>query len=380
MLKNKIYRYFLIEIAKSFLTILFAFTAIAWTVRAVNFLDLIVDSGHALETYAIYSMLNIPGIITRFIPLSFLLALILSIIKFERQNELLILWTTGLKKISLANLFFKISFLILLIQLLFAVYITPYALNKSRTLIRTSNFDSLSAVIKERSFTDSFEAITFFVDKKDGNNTMENIFIRDNGNVLNNIIPKDDSETNTTIFAKKGIINNKKLILFDGIIQNLSKSSDLENIYFKKTEIIIDTLRPRTIKDPKLQETTTLTLINCALKFRNNDNKFYNCPILRGSSKNIIEVIARRVGMPIYIPLISLICCFMLSAVKKKKFKTLNKYIYFLISFFILIFAEILVRYSGFSDLNTSMYFLTPLILIPTIYLLLIKKLTFYKN
>jgi|TARA_B110000211_G_scaffold220643_1_gene267470 lipopolysaccharide export system permease protein len=380
MLKNKIYRYFLIEIAKSFLTILFAFTAIAWTVRAVNFLDLIVDSGHALETYAIYSMLNIPGIITRFIPLSFLLALILSIIKFERQNELLILWTTGLKKISLANLFFKISFLILLIQLLFAVYITPYALNKSRTLIRTSNFDSLSAVIKERSFTDSFEAITFFVDKKDGNNTMENIFIRDNGNVLNNIIPKDDNETNTTIFAKKGIINNKKLILFDGIIQNLSKSSDLENIYFKKTEIIIDTLRPRTIKDPKLQETTTLTLINCALKFRNNDNKFYNCPILRGSSKNIIEVIARRIGMPIYIPLISLICCFMLSAVKKKKFKTLNKYIYFLISFFILIFAEILVRYSGFSDLNTSMYFLTPLILIPTIYLLLIKKLTFYKN
>jgi lipopolysaccharide export system permease protein len=168
--------------------------------------------------------------------------------------------------------------------------------------------------------------------------------------------------------------------LFDGIIQNLSKSSDLENIYFKKTEIIIDTLRPRTIKDPKLQETTTLTLINCALKFRNNDNKFYNCPILRGSSKNIIEVIARRIGMPIYIPLISLICCFMLSAVKKKKFKTLNKYIYFLISFFILIFAEILVRYSGFSDLNTSMYFLTPLILIPTIYLLLIKKLTFYKN
>ena len=55
MLKNKIYKYFTIEILKSFLTILFAFTAIAWTVRAVNFLDLIVDNGHSVKTYLISS-------------------------------------------------------------------------------------------------------------------------------------------------------------------------------------------------------------------------------------------------------------------------------------------------------------------------------------
>ena len=67
MLKNKIYKYFTIEIFKSFLTILFAFTAIAWTVRAVNFLDLIVDNGHSVTTYLIYSLYNITNIITKFI-------------------------------------------------------------------------------------------------------------------------------------------------------------------------------------------------------------------------------------------------------------------------------------------------------------------------
>ena len=51
MLKNKIYKYFTFEILKEFLTILFAFTAIAWTVRAVNFLDLIVEDGHSIKTY-----------------------------------------------------------------------------------------------------------------------------------------------------------------------------------------------------------------------------------------------------------------------------------------------------------------------------------------
>ena len=59
MLKNKIYKYFTLEIMKLFLTILFAFTAIAWTVRAVNFLDLIVDSGYSVKTYLQFSIFNV---------------------------------------------------------------------------------------------------------------------------------------------------------------------------------------------------------------------------------------------------------------------------------------------------------------------------------
>ena len=109
MLKNKINKYFTKEIIKSFLTILFAFTVIAWTVRAVNFLDLIVENGHSVKTYFEFSLLNLTNIMTKFIPLSFLLALILSIEKFQRQNELIILWTSGLNKINIANLFFFIS-------------------------------------------------------------------------------------------------------------------------------------------------------------------------------------------------------------------------------------------------------------------------------
>ena len=110
MLKNKIYKYFSIEIIKSFLTILFAFTAIAWTVRAVNFLDLVVENGHSVKTYFLFSLLNMTNILTKFIPLSFLLAIMMSILKFQRQNELIILWSAGLNKIKLVNLFFSFIF------------------------------------------------------------------------------------------------------------------------------------------------------------------------------------------------------------------------------------------------------------------------------
>ena len=44
MYKSIIYKYFFSEVTKSFLIVLFTFTAIAWTVRAVNFLDLVIEN------------------------------------------------------------------------------------------------------------------------------------------------------------------------------------------------------------------------------------------------------------------------------------------------------------------------------------------------
>ena len=78
MLQNKIYLNYLIQIFKTFLIILFGLSIIALTVRAVNFLDLIVDSGYDVTTYFKYSILNLFGIAPKFVPLSFLLSLLLS--------------------------------------------------------------------------------------------------------------------------------------------------------------------------------------------------------------------------------------------------------------------------------------------------------------
>ena len=87
MLSNKIYKHFFLELSKYFFLVLFTFSAIVWAVQAVNFLDLIIEDGHAVSLYLNYSLLNIPKILTKFIPLSFLLALVLAILKFDDENE-----------------------------------------------------------------------------------------------------------------------------------------------------------------------------------------------------------------------------------------------------------------------------------------------------
>ena len=103
MLQNKIYQNYLQEIIKTFLIILFGLSIIALTVRAVSFLDLIVENGYPIASYFKYSFLNLFGIIPKFIPLSFTIALSIFILKHIKDSELLILWTSGIKKMEIVN-------------------------------------------------------------------------------------------------------------------------------------------------------------------------------------------------------------------------------------------------------------------------------------
>ena len=177
MLKNKIYKYFSQEILKNFITILVIFTAVAWTVRAVNFLDLMVNDGFTANIYLKYSFLNITNIAMRFVSLSFLLSLIISIVKFERQQEFLILWTIGLNKIKIINIFFFIGLLITLLQVLMSFFLNPFLLNKSRQLLKVTEVRQINNLLKSNEFTDSFKGITFYVAEKTKSNELNNIFI-----------------------------------------------------------------------------------------------------------------------------------------------------------------------------------------------------------
>ena len=112
-MKKTIYKYFFYEFLRLFAIVLFALVAIIWTIQAVNYLDLVTDDGHAFSIYIFYSSLTIPKIFTKLIPYAFLIASIFTILKFEKDNELIILWTSGLNKIHIVNLIFRISIVIM---------------------------------------------------------------------------------------------------------------------------------------------------------------------------------------------------------------------------------------------------------------------------
>ena len=374
MFKNKIYKYISLELVKSFILILFSLSLIAWTVRAVNFLDLIVDSGYSTSTYFIYSILNLTNIMTKFIPLSFLLALLLTIIRLERQNELLVLWTSGVAKFKVTNLFFLLSLMIFLIYIIFSTIITPTALYKSRTLVKQSGVDTVSNLIKPNNFSDTFKGLTFYVEKKE-NNVIKNIFIKDDSNNLNSLLPKSSSARNKTIIAERGVINKSKLILENGFIQSLQSDDTVKIIQFNKTLLNFDNLDNRVIKDVKIQETSTYKILSCLKNYYYNqipEGYIKNCP--KNNIAIVVETFSRRIIMPLYIPLISILISFILVYTKNKKTKIINRYLFFSLSFMLLVLSELLVRYSGISNIGFYTYFLIPLILLPILYFILLNN------
>ena len=384
MLRNKIYKHFFLELSKYFFFVLFTFSTIVWAVQAVNFLDLIVEDGHAVSLYLNYSLLNIPKIVTKFIPLSFLLALVLTILKFDSENELIVLWTSGLNKIKITNFFLKIALIVTFIQLFLATFINPNVLNYSRSLIKDSDLDLISSTIKTNEFNDTLEGLTMYVEEKNELGIMKNVFIRDDSHRLNPIENREKTSS-ITIFAKKGRLNSEtknSLILENGVIHAENKSKEIQVIKFKKTELFFDNLKTKSIIYPKVQETSSKILLSCFFQKTThtllkglNDLKCH-------TEEERVEVLAeinRRFGMPLYIPLLSLLSSFLLVSREETKIKGWYKYFYFGLAFTILITAEILVRYSGKSLTHGLFYYLLPLFCIPVVYIELVRRF-YYEN
>ena len=374
-MKNTIYKYFFHEFLRYFVVTIFALAVIVWTVQSVNFLDLVTEDGHSFSIYFTYSLLTLSKILTKLIPFCFLIAIILTIIKLEKDNELIILWTSGLNKIYIVNLIFRISLIIMLLQLFLTSLINPKLLNLSRGLLKNSELQFIPSLLKEKQFNDTVEGLTIFVEEKDANNVYKNIFIRDDGNILSSI-----GTTSSTIFAKSGFIDNDEnnLILYNGNIQKLKEDNTINIVKFQTTVLNLTGISTKSISDPKMQETSTLKIIRC-IKNNNTSTDMHNCSPTKKSFMDTKIEINKRFGMPIFIPLISLVCSFLLSSRNDKKIYSYNKYIFFFISFVILALSEIVVRYSGISWTHTAIYYLIPLGMIPIFYLTLLRKFK-YEN
>ena len=366
MLQNKIYQNFFIEISKSFLVILFGLSMIALTVRAVSFLDLIVDNGYSVSNYFQYSFLNLFGILPKFIPLAFLLALTIFISNHLQDSEFTILWSSGVKKTKIVHLLFYISAIVFLVYLLLTIIITPYYLSKSRQLLSNDKVNSFLPTIKKKQFSDTFKNFTFFVENKN-NNEIENIFLHDKGNSLKGLASNKKDKSETTILAQKGIVKDKRLLLLKGqIIYSKEDNLDNEIIEFEQMNVNLRDLNTSTIKVPKLQETSTIQLLNCFFK-----KTFYN-RICDGELKQeVTAVLFRRIFLPLYIPVLSLICSLQLIRSEKKY---LNKFSVFIYSFVLILITELTVRLTGINLAIRTAFAFMPFILFFLFYSFLVFK------
>ena len=167
--------------------------------------------------------------------------------------------------------------------------------------------------------------------------------------------------------AESGIANEKMLVMFNGQIISTKENFENEIIKFEQLNIDLSSLSNTTIKKPKVQETDTISLVKCLFDKSSLQTVFCN----EDFKKEILSTLNRKIIIPFYIPVLSLLCSLLLVKSKKNYFKNINIFIY---CFIILLFTELAVRYTGINTFILYVFILLPFSLLLILYSLLIYK------
>ena len=355
-----IFKSFLREISFFFILSSISIALIIWIIQAVNYLDFVSEDGHNFKVYFLYTILILPKIFSRVLPFMFFISIFYIILKYEEKNQLLIFWSNGIDKKKFLNIVLKYSLFFLLIQIFLTTIIVPETQNKARSYIRSSNIDFFPSLIKPRKFIDTVEDLTIFTNSKDADGTLRNIILKDNLN-------KNSSQI---IVAKSGKIiqsnNNKILILNKGKIINISVKGRTTIFNFSKTEFDLNKFSTKSTTFPKVQEQSTLKLFNCAQSLTNENIKFLHFKSMvceKSYLKNIKQELLKRIYLPLYLPLLALIACFLILKSKDNHEYINFKFKLFVIGIVFLIISEVSLRYAGLNNKYNLIFILTPIIL-----------------
>ena len=354
-MKKLIFRKITKDTIAFFLLVTVIFGSIVWVIQAVNYLDYVTEDGHGLKTYFLFTLFSFPKVISKLIPFVFFIALFFTLINYETKNELYVLWANGISKLEFINKILVISIFVLLFQIFFSAFLSPFTQYKARLFLKDSNIDFFTSLIKEGKFINVVEGLTIFIDKKKSNNTFANIFIDDSSKAQNRII-----------YAKTGKIveNNKKKIFILNNGQILNKEKSKFNIFqFEEINFDLSNYNTNTILAPKIQEIETRQLLNCYISLNRKsfiDQENYDFSCEDSIIKEIKEEMLKRLFKPIYIPVVALISCILIMKPKSDIFFNRARNMSFLLGFFLLVLSESLLRYSISSNLMFLFYIMTP--------------------
>lgn len=367
-MKKILYRSLLKDITVFSLIALFSSAIIIWVFQAVNYLDLIVEDGRDFMIYLNYTLLNFPKILTKLIPFVIFFSVSYIISKYESNNELMILWNIGINKIELVNFFLKFSLLILIIQLFLTTFIVPSFQDISRKTIRSSELTFGESLFKPKKFNDTIKNLTIYIDNKDANNILLNVYIK-----------KDMGKNSFQItMAKKGEFikrDNKDILqLYEG--QTINKNENkISNFTFSKSDFYFLDNDTGLIEVNKVQEMSTIDMFICVNNIFNlglniskkiNEYNRHNCN--KSGLGNIYKELYKRLLIPFYVPILILISLLLIIKNKENKNYLKYKYTIFLLGFFIIIFSESTLKMveNNFNE-NLNIIFL-PIILILILY------------
>ncbi len=336
-----LFRKFFYDVLIFFFISSLCITVIIWIVQAVNYLDIVSEDGHGLKTYFIYTFLSLPKIFSRTIIFVLFISIFYTLNKYDSTNEILIFWNNGIKKIIFINFILKISIIFIIIQLLFNLYIVPKSQNLGRAQIKESKIDFLPKLISEKKFIDVVKNLTIFVEEYENNGKFNKIYMKE---LIDNDVSKIISANSGKIIKVR---NKFFLRLNDGGITNI-ENNNTYNVKFKMTDYDLSKFSTKTVTVRKIQETDSSILINCLKKnYVFHSNIQYDEFCNETSIEQIAQEMFKRLGMPFYILVISLVATSIILKPKNINWSRFYKTYLFVLGVIIIIVSQIIINLYG---------------------------------
>jgi lipopolysaccharide export system permease protein len=262
----------------------------------------------------------------------------------------------------------------MIIQLIFSSVIVPKSQDLARSFLRTSTVNFYENFIKPKRFNDTIKKVTIYSEKKDAEGNLYNLYLK-----------KELSKNNFQItYAKKGVFKEfddiPVLVLFEGETIT-GKNDKITNFSFAKSDFPINKAEANSIvTHQKTQELSSYNLFRClefllSKKQNKIDPKISNCSIL--NSNNIFKEAYKRVVIPFYILVLTLVSLFLITLSKENSKYARLKIITFSIGVFFIIFSETTIRLISDSLIRNIFISFLPILFISILYLIFFKKFNY---
>lgn len=213
--------YILRESVMPFSLSLTVMTSVFLLGNLIRLTDMVINKGVGLGSVGKVFLYYIPFFLTYTLPISSLVAVILTFSRFSADNEILAIRANGIHLRRLLGPALIVGMILSLFAIILNIQIIPYAYQKQRELLKEMGTKNPTALLEAGTFINDFKDQVLFIYRIEGNR-MYNVRIYQ---------PQPDGKMTRTITAKEGeftqVPGEDKIKL--KLINGTSDEPDLEN-------------------------------------------------------------------------------------------------------------------------------------------------------
>jgi lipopolysaccharide export system permease protein len=291
-------RYFFGELCQPFAVNLFFFTFILLVSKILEITNMVVNYNAGLYAVGLLLLYSMPFFLAFVTPMSVMMAVLLTFLRMSADNEIVALKSSGVNP----NRFLIPVVLFCLLGWVMTMAITGFVMPwGSRAYIGLSAElaqTHIDAIIKERTFIDSFDGIMLYVNKIDmKNRSMKDVFIEDRRN----------KEISNVIVAPRGRVTADassqtiRLRLYNGAINQVDIArQSAQAIGFERYEMNLDlkklVAKKRSGNRRSLDEMSISEIRNYLGNVRTN-KRYYNNALMKLHQKFSLPVACFALGL-----------------------------------------------------------------------------------